>query len=142
MSRKAATGLDGLRVLIIEDQTIVMMMIEDVLTDLGCVIVGHSATTTEALKLLHQNCIDAAVLDINLGKEDVYPLADELAARKVPFIFLTGYGKDDISARHADIPIVQKPVTMDALRRAMVERLGSHRNRAGRIASPPPAQSS
>jgi hypothetical protein len=70
---------------------------------------------SEAMIALRNNRIDAAVLDVNLGGELIYPLADVLAADHVPFVFITGYGAEEIEPRYARVPVLQKPIEVDAL---------------------------
>ena len=69
---------------------------------------------------LRNNHIDAAVLDVNLGGELIYPLADVLAADHVPFVFITGYGAEEIEPRYASVPILQKPIEAGALKSVFV----------------------
>jgi two-component SAPR family response regulator len=71
---------------------------------------------------LRNNHVDAAVLDVNLGGELIYPLADVLTADHVPFVFITGYGADEIERRYASIPILQKPIEADALKSMFMPR--------------------
>jgi CheY-like chemotaxis protein len=108
--------LRGLRVLVLEDETIVLLMIEDLLDDLGCRVVGPAATVPEALALAEAGGFDAALLDLNLGRgETSYPVADMLAARQVPFAFVTGYSADVLVPPHNGRPILEKPFWGDAL---------------------------
>jgi CheY-like chemotaxis protein len=108
--------LQGLRVLVLEDETIVLLMIEDLLDDLGCRVVGPAATVPEALALAEAGGFDAALLDLNLGRgETSYPVADLLAARRVPFAFVTGYSADALVPPHNGRPILEKPFWGDAL---------------------------
>jgi CheY-like chemotaxis protein len=108
--------LRGLRVLVLEDETIVLLMIEDLLDDLGCQVVGPAATVPEALALAEAGGFDAALLDLNLGRgETSYPVADMLAARQVPFAFVTGYSADVLAPPHRGRPILEKPFWGDAL---------------------------
>jgi CheY-like chemotaxis protein len=112
----ANTKLQGLRVLVLEDETIVLLMIEDLLDDLGCHVVGPASTVPEALALAEAGGFDAALLDLNLGRgETSYTVADMLAARHVPFAFVTGYSADVLVAPHQGRPILQKPFWGDAL---------------------------
>jgi CheY-like chemotaxis protein len=84
--------------------------------ELGLVVVGPYSRVSEAMNAIRTNQIDAAVLDINLGGEMVYPLADVLAAARIPFAFLTGYAAEEIRHRYADVPILQKPIEPGMLR--------------------------
>jgi CheY-like chemotaxis protein len=111
--------LTGLRVLAVEDESLVAMWLEDLLTDLGCRVVGPANTISSALTLLAQQPIQAAVLDINIAGEKVFPVADRLAALNVPFVFATGYGVSGVQDPHAHRPVIQKPYTMATLQRAL-----------------------
>src|SRR6202045_5470871 len=83
--------LSGRRVLVVEDETMVAWLLEDMLADLGCAVVGPAAHVNQALAMLDAEAIDAAVLDVNLQGQKSYPIADAIAARGVPFAFSTGY---------------------------------------------------
>lgn len=88
---------------------LVAMMVEDLLRELGCEVVGPAATVAEALCLALQPGLDGAVLDVNLGSETVYPVADSLNRSRVPYVFVTGYGLSGLDASHRDHPTIQKP---------------------------------
>ena len=105
------------RVMIVEDETLVALSLAQSLRDLGFSIVGPFASIAEAELALSKDKIDAAVLDINIAGELVYPLADILAQRKTPFIFTTGYGSENIEQRFQDILILEKPIAQEALHR-------------------------
>lgn len=122
-------NLDGLRVLVVEDEMMVSMLIEDMLTDLGCVVVGPASRLDEAIELANNSQLDCAVLDVNLGGQPIFPLADILRAKGVPFAFATGYG--DAGLRDADrgSPVLQKPFREGDLARV----LGQLRGTLGKI---------
>jgi PAS domain S-box-containing protein len=107
--RKLA-GFAGNRILIAEDEALVAMMMRDVLADLGFCVIGPLGTAGEALDAARRDHVDAAILDVNLGGELIYPVADALAARGVPFAFVTGYGVESIDDRFAHVPVLQKPI--------------------------------
>ena len=113
--------LDGLRVLVVEDEMMVSMLIEDMLTELGCVVVGPASRLDEAIDLAKAAEIDCAVLDVNLGGQPIFPLADLLRERGAPFAFATGYG--DAGLREADrgSPVLQKPFREGDLARVLGE---------------------
>jgi CheY-like chemotaxis protein len=109
--------LSGLKLLIVEDEALVAMMLERMLTDLGANVVELAGNLTMGLALFDQPGmrLDAAVLDVNLGGDKVYPIAERLAEREVPFIFSTGYGIDGISRDFAHVPVLSKPFSPEAL---------------------------
>ena len=96
------------------------MMVEQNLRDLNFDVVGPFGTVHEALAALDREPIDAGILDINLGGEMAYPIAHILRARKVPFVFMTGYGAETIAAPFPEIRIFQKPLERDVLRSLFV----------------------
>lgn len=114
-------NLGGLRVLVVEDEMMVSMLIEDMLTDLGCMVVGPASRLDEALDLARAAEIDCAVLDVNLGGQPIFPLADLLRERGLPFAFATGYG--DAGLRDVDhgAPVLQKPFREGDLARVLGE---------------------
>lgn len=99
----------GRKVLVVEDEIMVAWLLEDLLADLGYAIVGPAARVNQALTMIETEAIDVAVLDVNLNGEMSYPIADALAARGVPFVFVTGYDKDRILDVYRRCPILQKP---------------------------------
>jgi two-component SAPR family response regulator len=92
------------------------------LDELGFSVLGPFNRISEAMIALRNNRIDAAVLDVNLGGELIYPLADVLAADHVPFVFITGYGAEEIEPRYARVPVLQKPIEADALKSVFVRQ--------------------
>lgn len=115
-------ALRGLRVLVVEDEELIAMLIEDFLLDLGCEVVGPAASVAAALALVEAGNLGGALLDMNLNGEPVYAVADGLAARGIPFIFTTGYAREDLVARHADAPTLVKPFSSKALQDTIVAR--------------------
>ena len=116
MMSAAQLSIPGNRILVVEDEALVAMALCATLGDLGYVVVGPYSRISEAIGALRTNSIDAAILDINLGGEMVYPLADVLADARIPFVFVTGYGAEEIRHRYDRIPILQKPIETDALK--------------------------
>ena len=108
------------RVLLVEDEALVGMMMTDFLRDIGFHVVGPFGSVSEAINAIEREPLQAAVLDINLRGELIYDLADELNVRGVPIVFVTGYGADAVDRRFADFPVLQKPVDSAALRRVLV----------------------
>lgn len=97
------------------------MMLDDLLTEAGCRVL-KAARLAKALELVGTEPIDAAILDINLAGNQVFPVADALRQRGIPFIFTSGYGRDGLPPDYRDWPMLQKPYGVDALHRAL-ERL-------------------
>ena len=103
------------RVMIVEDEALVALVLADHLTEFGLSVVGPCASVAEATAAVEANDLDAAILDVNLGKELVYPVAELLAQRGVPFVFVTGYGPESIDTRFAHAAVLEKPVERDFL---------------------------
>lgn len=101
------------RVLLVEDEAIVCMVLEDMLADLGCEVVGTAARLDEALSLARTESFDAAVLDVNLDGKKSYPVADVLLERGTPFLFSTGY--DKLQNGYDGLPRLQKPFRLKEL---------------------------
>jgi CheY-like chemotaxis protein len=109
-------GLYGLRVLLVEDEAATAMMIEDMLAELGCIVVDVASTVGQALEQVQAGAaIDAAILDVNIDGEKVYPVADALLEREVPFVFSTGYDSADIVERYPHSQIIAKPYQPETL---------------------------
>lgn len=105
------SSLVGLRLLVVEDEAMVAMMVEDMLMEMGCVVVDVAGTVSRGLALAGdaELALDGAILDVNLGGEKVYPVAEALAARHVPFVFSTGYGQAGIAPDFIHVPVLSKP---------------------------------
>ena len=99
----------GRRVLLVEDEMMVAWLLQDMLADLGCAVVGPAVTVNQALAMIDAEAIDVAVLDVNLNGQMSYPIADALAALGVPFVFSTGYDKDRLLDDYRTFPVLQKP---------------------------------
>jgi two-component sensor histidine kinase/CheY-like chemotaxis protein len=112
-----AMPIEGNRVLLIEDEALVGMMMKDVLTELGFQVVGPFATMADATAAIADEDFHAAVLDVNLQGDLIYPLAEMIKTRGIPFVFVTGYSADGIDERFACVPILQKPVERKSLER-------------------------
>jgi PAS domain S-box-containing protein len=110
----------GNRILLVEDEILVAMMMKDILSELGFAVIGPFSRLAEAMIAAVHEEIDAGIIDVNLGGEFVYPVADVLTARKIPFVFVTGYGVESIDGRFGYVPIVKKPVQRQALQRIFV----------------------
>jgi CheY-like chemotaxis protein len=111
------SGPGGKRVLLVEDEALVAMMIQEFLTEGGHSVVGPISRAAEALSAAREGHFDTAILDINLGDSMAYPVADILAARGIPFAFVTGYEADTVDERFSDVPVLQKPIERQTLQR-------------------------
>lgn len=109
------------RILVVEDEAMVSMMLEDMLADLGCQVVGPAASLTSGLRLAESAEVEGAVLDVNLAGEKVFPIADVLAGRGVPFVYATGYGRAGLREEDLTRPVVQKPYSVQELARNLRE---------------------
>lgn len=107
--------LKGVRVLVVEDQMIVAMQIEDMLQAAGCQVVGPVGTLQAAIAMAREEPLDAAVLDINLDGDKVYPAAEELHSRGIPFILATGYGEQALPEKWRQRPRLSKPFRREQL---------------------------
>jgi CheY-like chemotaxis protein len=116
-------GLEGRRVLLVEDEVLVAMLIEDILTDFGCAVVGTAARLEDALKSAREEAMDIALLDVNLGGQRSFPVADILAERGVPFLFVSGYGEQGLEAPHQNRPVLQKPFSPELIAEALLRAL-------------------
>ena len=108
-SRGDARDLADRHILVVEDEPLLAMLVQDLIEEVGGVVVGPAGSVDEALKVLTAGELDGAILDVNLGGEMVYPVADTLSAQGVPFVFVTGYGRHGMTGAHSDRTTVQKP---------------------------------
>jgi CheY-like chemotaxis protein len=102
-------NLSGHRVLVVEDEQLIGLMLADVLEEFGSAVLGPVATVVEAIVLVEAGDVTAALLDLSLRGETVYPVADKLAERNIPFVFITGYTRGALVPRHATAPVLTKP---------------------------------
>ena len=118
--------LVGNRLLLVEDEALVAMALKDMLTELGFEVVGAFNKVTEALAVVTNQDVNAAVLDVNLGGELIYPVADSLVAKGVPFVFITGYGAEAIDGRFASYRVLQKPIQRQMLQNTFIVDSAAH----------------
>jgi len=107
------------RVLLVEDDGLVAMLVEDMLDELGFVSIGNPGSVSEALAALAQGGFDIAILDVNLNGERVFPVADALIEDGRPFVFATGFGAADIPEMYRCWPVAAKPFRLDDLETAL-----------------------
>lgn len=124
-----AASLLGLRLLVVEDEAMIALMIEDMLDAFGCVVVDVAGTLAKGLAIAddEQLALDGAILDINLGGEQVYPVAERLRRRGVPFIFCTGYGRAGLAPGFTHVPTLAKPYQAEDLENMLVSVMGDAR---------------
>ena len=117
--------LTGRRVLVVEDESLVAMLIETILEDMDCIPVGPAANIEEGLRLVADTQdLDAALLDVNVAGQQIFPVADALKARGVPFVFSTGYGEGGLPDDWRGHPTIQKPFTEATVRTALMKAMG------------------
>jgi CheY-like chemotaxis protein len=111
---------EGLRVLVVADDSLICLLLEDMLSELGCKVVGTACNFQRATELARRDeSIDLAILDVNLGGQLVFPVADILAERGIPFLFATGLGAGGLPADWQGHCSVQKPMTVATLANAL-----------------------
>jgi CheY-like chemotaxis protein len=117
-----------MRVLVVEDELMIRMLLQDMLDDLGHTLAGEAGQIDEALALAEQADFDIAILDVNLGGQPISPVVEVLIARGLPFVFATGYGQRGVPEPYRMIPTLQKPFQADALALALEAAVPVGRN--------------
>ncbi|MFB6419809.1 MULTISPECIES: response regulator [Bradyrhizobium] len=121
-SLRQRVPLNGRRILVVEDEYFLADDIGNALRTLGAEIAGPVGHIEDAVEMLHDGgALDAAVLDVNIRSEPIFPIARELRARRVPFVFTTGYDRISIEPEFQDVPLWEKPIDIVA----MVQNLAS-----------------
>jgi CheY-like chemotaxis protein len=123
--------LSNRKVLVVEDEMMIAMLIEDMLDEFGCKLVGPATNVPRALELIGKESIDVAVLDLNLDGKDTYAVEDALQRKNVPFIFATGYGSTGLRQEYGNRPVLQKPFQARDLETALTEALNGSNVAAG-----------
>ena len=114
-----AANAHGRRVLVIEDEVLIAMVLEDMLDILGHTVVATAATYAEADAAVAAGGFELVIADVNLGAEPIYPLADRVLAAGVPLIIATGSHRDTLPPRFADVPVLEKPYALPAIEAAV-----------------------
>lgn len=118
-------ALSGRRVLVVEDESLVAMLLETILEDMGCQPVGPASNIDEGLAMaMDTPDLDAALLDVNVAGRQIFPVAQALKDRGVPFVFSTGYGEGGLPDEWRGNRTIQKPFTEEAVRQALMEAMG------------------
>lgn len=120
-NEKSDRAPSGLRVLLVEDEIMIAVLLEEMLIELGHEIVGPVARLNRALEVVQREAVDIAILDVNIAGSEVYPVAEALAERGVPYFFVTGYGRAGLRAPYRDSPTLQKPFGLRDLRKLFDE---------------------
>jgi CheY-like chemotaxis protein len=115
----ALVSVAGVRVLVVEDEAMVLMLLQDQLAEIGCEVVGTASRFDDAVKKAKSLTFDVAILDVNLKGQYIFPIADLLAERGVAFVFSTGYGVTSLPEPLRGAPVLQKPFTQRDLDRAL-----------------------
>jgi CheY-like chemotaxis protein len=123
--------LSNRKVLVVEDEMMIAMLIEDILEEFGCELVGPATNVPRALELIEKESVDVAVLDLNLDGQDTYAIAGALQRKNVPFIFATGYGSTVLRQEYGNRPVLQKPFQARDLETALTEALNGSNVAAG-----------
>ncbi len=107
--------LSGVRILVVEDEYLVASLIQDILEHAGCEVAGPIPRLAEAVDAAESDPCDAAILDVNLGGDRVFPVAEVLSRRHIPFVFVTGYGTYSLPDEHHGRPAIRKPFRSEQL---------------------------
>jgi len=107
------------RVLVVEDEYLIRMLLEDMLDELGYEVAAAVGTISEAGQIAANGDFNAAILDVNLDGQEIYPVADILAKRGLPFVFVTGYGERSLPEPYRGRPALQKPFQSEQLKTAL-----------------------
>jgi PAS domain S-box-containing protein len=113
--------LTGTNILVVEDEALVALAVNDTLVESGWSVIGPFSVIADARNVIFKTSISAAILDVNLNGDLVYPLAETLTDREIPFVFVTGYGVESIDPRFRKIQVLQKPIDRDILRRLFIK---------------------
>ena len=124
---------NGLRILVVEDEVFISMLLEDMLMDLGCAKVDVAASVDKALETLAVVTPDFAILDVNLNGQKSFPVADLLNARDVPFVYISGYGELGLEGGGLDIRVLQKPFRLNDLRAVIDEARAGQKEALGSL---------
>ena len=120
---KAQSAAHGKRILVVEDELMIRMLLEDMLGELGYTIAAEAARIDEALQAAKNADFDLAILDVNLNGEPISPVADALVARGMPFVFGTGYGEQGLPETYRGRPTLKKPFQLDGLKQMLEKAL-------------------
>ncbi len=115
---------EGFRVLVVEDEALISMLIEDMLADIGCKCVDVAASIEDAMQALTKAEPNFAMLDVNLNGRQSFPVADVLKSREIPFVFLSGYGSRGLETAYEGAKMLEKPFQIGELETVLEDALG------------------
>jgi two-component sensor histidine kinase len=121
-TRSTSLEIVGNRILVVEDEPLVAMNLSTSLVELGFHVIGPYSTLAKAATAAVETEVDAALLDVNLSGKAVYPVADILASKNVPFAFITGYGTEALPSKYANAPVLQKPIDQSVLQNLLAQK--------------------
>jgi len=113
------------RILVVEDEYLIRMLLEDMLEELGYAVAEAVGTISEAREIASNGEFSAAILDVNLDGQEIYPIADILVERRLPFVFVTGYGERSLPEAYRGRPALQKPFQAEQLKRTLANLISS-----------------
>lgn len=130
--------LTGVRIVVVEDESLVSMLLEDMLGDLGCTVVAAASELDEAMAKLSSTAYDAVILDVNLNGARTFAIAEMLARNGMPFVFSTGYGADGIPEHLRAVPIMSKPFSRRDVERGLAAALNAANSSSSKRAEAEP----
>ena len=120
------SGFSGVHVFIVEDESLITMLLEDILEDLGCTVAGSAATLRDALEKSATVTASVAILDINLGGDPIFPVAAKLVSRDIPIVFASGYGATTLPEEWRGRPTLPKPFTGRQVQEAIAAAIATN----------------
>jgi DNA-binding response OmpR family regulator len=115
--------LEGRRILVVEDELMIAMLLENLLEDEQCTVIGPFARVAAALKAANAEAVDFALLDVNVANEKIYPVAELLERRGIPFLLLSGYGQQALPPNGLHWPVCSKPFKITEVVQKMTRML-------------------
>ncbi|MGO4715740.1 response regulator [Bradyrhizobium sp. 2TAF24] len=110
-------------VFLVEDETMIRMLVADMLSDLGYIVAAEAGDLDQAIKLAQSTKFDLAILDVNVNGKNISPVAEVVALRNLPLVFATGYGAEGLPEKYRDYPALQKPFKIETLQEAIEDAL-------------------
>ena len=127
--------LSTMRVLLVEDESLVAMLVKDMLAELGCTVAAHAGSVPEALEVVRAGGFHVALLDVSLEGKNVFPVAEALSAQNIPFAFASGYGRAGLPEAYRTWPLVPKPFQIEELSAALTAALLSSKGGPSTLAA-------